>query len=85
MSRIGHGEHRIIITTNLVGPTSQTTYQGSRSSASIFKGLLSDDIWEWRPSWSRDQDRLNKLMFHHPSDPFTVNDIWCPWTRLIPY
>ena len=24
------------------------------------------DIWAWRPSWSYDQDHLNKLSFPHP-------------------
>ena len=30
-------------------------------------------IWAWRPSWSFDQDRLNKLSFPHPmKSPYEI-------------
>ena len=30
-------------------------------------------IWTWRPSWSFDQDRLNKLSFPHPmKSPYEI-------------
>ena len=30
----------------------------------VFKGLYL--IWTWQPSWSCDQDHLNKSLFIHP-------------------
>ena len=38
----------------------------------FFKGFY--HIWAWRPSWSCDQDRLNKLSFPHPME--TPYEIW---------
>ena len=53
------------------------TYQVPRSSTFWFwrrrflKGFYL--IWAWRPSWSSDQDHLNKLLFPHPKEsPYEI-------------
>ena len=68
---------RIIIWTNLVGPTSpmlHTKSQGhgpSGSEKKIFKGFY--HIWAWQPSWSWDQNHLNKLLFPQPKEsPYEI-------------
>ena len=56
------------------------TYQVPRSSAFWFwrrrflKGFY--HIWAGRPSWSCDQDHLNKLSFPHPKEsPYDLSSI----------
>ena len=55
-------------------------YQVPRSSAFWFlrrflKGFY--HIWAWRPSWSCDQDHLNKLSFPPPKEsPFEIEINW---------
>ena len=52
-----------------------TKSQGHRPSGSgedVFKGFY--HIWAWRPSWSCDQDHLNKLLFPHPKE--SPYEIW---------
>ena len=53
------------------------TYQVPKSSAfrfwrrRFFKGFY--HIWAWRPSWSCDQEHLNKLSFPHPKEsPYEI-------------
>ena len=65
--KICPGQPRIIIWTNL------------RSSAFWFWRFLKGfyHIWAWRPSWSCDQDHLNKLWFPHPKkSPYEI------WVQL---
>ena len=58
--------------------THNATYQVPKSSAFWFwrrrflKGF--SHIWAWRPSWSCDQDHLNKLSFPHPKE--SLYEIW---------
>ena len=57
--------------------TPNATYQVARSSAFWFwrrflKGFY--HIWAWRPSWSCDQDHLNKLSFPRPKE--SPYEIW---------
>ena len=50
-------------------------YQLSRSSAFWFQRFLKFfyHIWAWRPSWSCDQDHLNKISFPHPIEaPYEI-------------
>ena len=45
-----------------------TKSKGHRHSGSgdIFKNF--NHNWAWQPSWSCDQDHLNKLWFPHPKE-----------------
>ena len=74
--KVDQGQLRIIIWTNLVGPTypmPNATYQIPRSPAFWFwrrrflKGFY--HIWAWRSSWSCDQNSLYKfwLTYHKES------------------
>ena len=37
-------------------------------------------IWAWRPSWSCDQDHLNKLSFPHPKEsPYEISVQLAQW------
>ena len=71
--QVSQGQPRTIIRTKIGRPhISNATYQVPRSSAFWFwrrffwKGFY--HIWGWRPSWSFDQDHLNKLLFPHPKE-----------------
>ena len=76
--KIGHGQPRVIIWTNLVvlmHPMLHIKFQGHRPflfrRRRFFKGFY--HIWAWRPSWSYDLDHLNKLSFPHPKEaPFKI-------------
>ena len=63
--------------------TPNATYQVPRSSAFWFwrkrflKGFY--HIWAWRPSWSCDQDHLNKLSFPRPRE--SPYEIWVQLTQ----
>ena len=50
-----------------------TKFQGHRPFGSGEEDLYKVFI-TWRPPWSRDQDRLNKLSFPHPME--TPYEIW---------
>ena len=51
-----------------------TKFQGHRPFGSGEAALLrSLPYMAWRPSWSRDQDRLNKLSFPRPREaPYEI-------------
>ena len=52
-----------------------TKSQGHRPSGSGEEDFLRGfyHIWAWRPSWSCDQDHLNKLSFPHPKEsPYEI-------------
>ena len=59
------------------------TYQVPRSLAFWFlrRRFLNGfyHIWAWRPSWSCDQEHLNKLSFHHPKE--SPYEIWVQLTQ----
>ena len=67
---------RIIIRTNLVGPTSQLLHtKAFWFWIRISKGFY--HIWAWPLSWSCDQDHLSKLPLPHPKEsPYEI------WVRL---
>ena len=74
---VGQGQLRIILWTNLVGPTSPMLHTNPRSPAFWFwrrflKGFY--HIWAWQPSWSCDQNILYKfwLTYHKES----LHEIW---------
>ena len=76
---MGQVQPRVIIWTNLVvfeHPMLHTKFQGHQRFGSgeedFFKGFY--HIWAWQPSWSCDQDCLNKLSFPHPME--TLYEIW---------
>ena len=73
--KIGQGQPRTIIWTNLVVLEHlmlHTKFQGRLvPEKKIFKIFY--HIWTWRPSWSWDQDRLNKLSFPCPKEaPYEI-------------
>ena len=79
--KVGQGQHRIIIWTNSVGPTSpmlHTKSKGHRLSGSgeeDFKGLVFFfSYMACQPSWSCNQVHLNKLWFPHPKE--SPYEIW---------
>ena len=70
--KIGQGQPRVIIWTNLVvlmHLTQHTKFQGHRNF-----GSRKEDFLTWRPSWSCDLDHLNKLSFPHPRE--APHEIW---------
>ena len=60
-SKAGQGQPRIIIWTNLVGPTTQMLHTKSLWfwRRRFLKGFY--HIWVWRQSWSCDQDHLKTI------------------------
>ena len=68
--KIGQGQPRVIIWVNLVvlkHPMMHTKIQGYLPFGSREEGFLCFyHIWQWRPSWSCDQDHLSTLSFPHP-------------------
>ena len=68
--KIGQGQLRVIIWANLVileHPMLHTKFQGHWPFGSREEDFLRFyHIWEWRPSWSCDQEHLSKLSFPHP-------------------
>ena len=75
--KIGQGQPRIIIWTNLVLKylLLHTKFQGHQpfGFGEDFLRFL-QYIWAWRPSWSCDQDRLNNLSFPHLME--ALYEIW---------
>ena len=74
-NKIGQGQPRVIIWTNLVVIKHlmlHIKFQGHWPFGSGEDGFY--HIWACRPSWSCDQDHLNKLSFPHPME--TPYEIW---------
>ena len=74
--KVGQGQLRFIIWTNLVGPTSpmlHTKSQGHRVlEKKIFKWFY--HIWAWRPYWSCDQNILHKFWLTYQKG--SSHEIW---------
>ena len=73
--KIGQGQPRVIIWTKLVvlkHPMLHTKFQGWFRRKRFFYGFY--HLWARWPSWSCDQDHLNKLSFPHPME--TPYEIW---------
>ena len=75
--KIGQGQPRFIIWTNLVvlkHPMTHTKIQGHWPSGCGEEDCLRFyHIWPWRPAWSCDQDHLSQLSFPNPIEaPYEI-------------
>ena len=77
--KIGWGQPRVIIWTKLVAfehPMLHTKFQSHQPFGSGEDFLRFLHIWAWRPSWSCDQDRLNKFSFPRPKEaPYEIGPV----------